>query len=430
MRERLERLTHTQRTQLADKLAGLATSESGRHDRLTAWIVSDEPQDSQTIRRQLARHLPQGIIPQLIHFVDKLPKTPSGKTDRRRLPSLQVRQRDSSHADTSSDDEQKLLTACTEVLGHSRFSLDDTFFDAGGDSLRAISLIATLRDRGVDLVATDITQQRTIRDLALLASTRTEFDFRTEVLHRGREPGLVVFAAAYGETPFYRDRFEGVCDPRFSQVSVVSGTLANDRQFQSVEEIASLQADYIVEFEPNGPFVVVGFCWGGVIAFELARRLEKKTGRRVPVVLIEAKIDPTWTLTDRLELAARYLMGVPLRIRAKLRGRRPREILAAIARRIRRPVPPTTKPKTWNPRKRCYIRLLEQYRPRKWDGEVILLRSEKQAPVVRNVFADHTYGWQKMLTEGPKVILLDGHHLSCLAHALPHLNRIIAEKLT
>ena len=60
-----------------------------------------------------------------------------------------------------------------------------------------------------------------------------------------------------------------------------------------VEDLAAYFAEQIWAFQPNGPYILAGFCAGGTVAFELARQLSRG-GASVRYVALFGCPDPTW----------------------------------------------------------------------------------------------------------------------------------------
>ena len=117
----------------------------GEH-RLVGYVLSDDDgADAAVLREQLRGLLPEPLVPSVLMLVDDLPRTPSGKVDRRALPAP------SSAARTvrrpGSELERLVAGVWCDVLGLEQVGLDDGFFDLGGHSLLATRVVARLRER-------------------------------------------------------------------------------------------------------------------------------------------------------------------------------------------------------------------------------------------------------------------------------------------
>ncbi|KRF02128.1 thioester reductase [Frateuria sp. Soil773] len=127
--------------------AVLAREDRPQQKRLVAYVVSaDAPFDARRLRGQLARTLPEFMVPAIYLRLDALPVTPNGKLDRRALPAPDNRRPELAvpYAPPASAHEQRLCELFAEVLGLDQVGRDDHFFDLGGNSLLAVRVVARL----------------------------------------------------------------------------------------------------------------------------------------------------------------------------------------------------------------------------------------------------------------------------------------------
>ncbi|MDK2124395.1 non-ribosomal peptide synthetase/type I polyketide synthase [Parachitinimonas caeni] len=124
---------------------------------LLAYLVCRESMpaaawDEGEWRNWLAEHLPDAMVPSRFVQLASLPQTPNGKLDRRALPEPPARLRagQSAQRQPANAAEQAVLAALREVL-QVEAQLGDSYFSLGGDSIRALKLIARLRAAGFDL---------------------------------------------------------------------------------------------------------------------------------------------------------------------------------------------------------------------------------------------------------------------------------------
>jgi len=117
---------------------------------LAAYLVNKEREvDIKAIREELVGRLPDYMIPS--HFVqlDDLPKTSSGKVDRKLLPKPEAKRPDFGvlYRRPSTETEKNIATVMADVLQFDKVGLDDNFFELGGNSLLAQKAIVELRIR-------------------------------------------------------------------------------------------------------------------------------------------------------------------------------------------------------------------------------------------------------------------------------------------
>ena len=133
---------------------------------LCAYFVASEKIDSSKIRAYLENFLPKNIIPQYYMQLDTLPHNINGKIDRRKLPEPQILTH-SSIIKPSNSIEQKLVKILEHLLDISPISMDNTFFELGGDSLSAINLCLEIqKEFKTDILVKDIIESSSIKEIA------------------------------------------------------------------------------------------------------------------------------------------------------------------------------------------------------------------------------------------------------------------------
>lgn len=139
--------------------------------RLVAYLIAEDgkPRDTSPVREHLTLHLPDYMIPSAFVWLDKFPKTTSGKIDRLALPTPEIIRPDVGvpYRRPRSESEHKIVELWSELLLINRIGIDDNFFELGGNSLLAQQTIAEFRQRyGVEIVVTQIYQYPTAAQLA------------------------------------------------------------------------------------------------------------------------------------------------------------------------------------------------------------------------------------------------------------------------
>ena len=123
------------------------------------------PED--VIRDALRQRLPLHLVPARIVVLDVMPLTPHGKIDRVRLARFQQTV-DVPDLAGASMTEQLIAAAWATVIGQGPSSLDQGFYDAGGDSFDLLLLTILLDEKGITLTPTDCLVHPTIRAMATL----------------------------------------------------------------------------------------------------------------------------------------------------------------------------------------------------------------------------------------------------------------------
>ncbi|MFH9611115.1 amino acid adenylation domain-containing protein [Streptomyces sp. NPDC017448] len=141
---------------------GAAAEESGGIDRAA-------------IRAWLAGRLPSHLVPDLYVEIPTVPLTANGKLDPAALPDpgAAAPVPAGHHEPPRTPGEQRIAAVWRDVLGLERVGVHDNFFEAGGDSLRAVAVVGALRAEGLDVAVRDLFEHRTVAGLAEALSGRT-----------------------------------------------------------------------------------------------------------------------------------------------------------------------------------------------------------------------------------------------------------------
>lgn len=267
----------------------VALDGSVSEKQLVAYIVprGAAAPSPDAVQRFLATRLPVQAIPAYVVPIDRLPRTATGKFDRKALPRFSARDVLSwstveRNADVPASAAEITVAAyVAETLGLADIGLDDDFFAFGGDSLRAMRLISHLRAVFcVDLRIPDFVADPTVRGLSAqlaLLERRAAHTRRPARIHALRAQGTAapvfflhgdlaggghycqeVARSVDARHPFY------VIDPHGSHGEPLP---------DSIEAIARENVAEIRALAPGGPVILGGFCNGGIVAYEMARQL-------------------------------------------------------------------------------------------------------------------------------------------------------------
>ncbi len=143
---------------------------------LVAYIVAAHI-DAREIKAILGNDLPQYMMPRIV-FVDSIPLLPNGKVDRDRLPDPGfIGDELGGYVPPENDIQGELAAIWSELLGieADRIGIDDNFFEKGGHSLKATTMMSKIhKELNVRVDLSEIFKTPTIRDLARLIEELTE----------------------------------------------------------------------------------------------------------------------------------------------------------------------------------------------------------------------------------------------------------------
>jgi nonribosomal peptide synthetase CepB len=138
-----------------------------RDGRLIGYVVSDGDVDPARLRDQVARVLPEHMVPADVIALAALPVTANGKVDRDALPDPDFSGR-VSYREPRTEVERVLCELFAEVLGLERVGVDDSFFELGGDSIYSVKLAARAQRAGMAFTVVEVFEHRTPAGLATI----------------------------------------------------------------------------------------------------------------------------------------------------------------------------------------------------------------------------------------------------------------------
>ena len=139
-----------------------------RETGLVAYIAgsADAGAASASLRKHLARVLPEYMIPSLFVPLDTLPVLPNGKVDRTRLPVPDDAPAVRNHVPPRTALEKQVARLWRDVLGRNGIGIHDRFFESGGDSIKAVQIVSRLRAAGMNVGMQQFFTSPTIAGLA------------------------------------------------------------------------------------------------------------------------------------------------------------------------------------------------------------------------------------------------------------------------
>jgi len=171
--------------------------------------------------------------------------------------------------------------------------------------------------------------------------------------------------------------------------------------FKSVREMAKSYLDKILEVCPQGPYYLIGYSFGGILAFEIAVHLQK-SGLKVPFLVLIDSISPLARYT--LEWQSKFFKMIRKNILGPLRRKIKRNIKLLVCKSfiiISKPIP-TELRKFYMYTK--YLKLGQRYSPTKFEGRILLFRTT-------NTGSSYKYlGWETLVND-IRMIEIDGKHL-------------------
>ncbi|UHA73546.1 non-ribosomal peptide synthetase [Paenibacillus sp. 481] len=264
---------------------------------LCAYFVAEQAISGSELRGILAQELPSYMIPAYFVQLERMPLTPNGKVDRKALPAPeQSVQTGTPYVAPRTPQEAQLAQIWQEVLGRERVGVQDNFFELGGHSLTLMQLIQRVfNEMGVTIALHKVFQAPTIETMAfeVLKSEFEENDHNPFVkLNEHGAINVFCLPPGVGFGLSYLDLAK-----KMDGHSVLYSIDYID-DADSYEEMLNRFVDAVVEVQPQGPYVLLGYSLGGNLAFEVAKTMEQR-GYEVSDILM---LDSTHKRTiDSLE---------------------------------------------------------------------------------------------------------------------------------
>ena len=229
------------------------------------------------LRAFLRERLPEYLVPADLVFLAALPLLPNGKLDRAALPAPGAAAAGSESVGPRDLVELGLAQIWEELLERSPIGVREDFFDLGGHSLLGLRLTAEVQERlGVEIPIDSLFQAPTIEALADVVRASGEAAAYSPLVQvRGGGAGAPFFCVhpVGGGVLCYLDLARCLPADRPFYGLQARGQSRGEETVGTVEEMAALYLDAMRAVQPQGPYLLGGWSFGGVIAFEMARRL-------------------------------------------------------------------------------------------------------------------------------------------------------------
>ncbi|GKQ40463.1 hypothetical protein ALMP_69880, partial [Streptomyces sp. A012304] len=263
--------------------------------RLVAYVVPDTRTgfEPRAAADRLRRDLPAYMVPAAFVALDALPLTANGKLDRAALPAPTYGAgTDGTGRGPRTPQEQVLCDLFAEVLGRDRVGIDDGFFDLGGHSLLAARLVSRVRDTlGVELGLRTLFQTPTVAGLAerlALSDTDDSLDVLLPLRPTGTATPLFCVHPGGGISWCYSGLLNHLA-PEHPVYAVQARSLGRDEpRPTSYEEMAADYVEQIRKVQPEGPYLLLGWSAGGLVAHAVATELQRRGQRTALLAVLDA----------------------------------------------------------------------------------------------------------------------------------------------
>ncbi|MFJ2865095.1 amino acid adenylation domain-containing protein [Kitasatospora sp. NPDC087314] len=265
------------------RAAVLAPADATGQRRLVAYLVPADgrpaPEPAE-LQRHLARSLPGYMVPESYTALPALPLNANGKLDVKALPAPASTGRDRAPQAPRTEPERLLCAAVEEVLGVGPVGPEDSFFALGGDSLKAIRLVNAAGRAGLPISLGAVFEHRTLAALAAGAAAPVEGGGAVDLLGpvlpirpTGERPPLFCVHGGLGFAIPFAALAEHLA-PEQPVYGLQARGLSGDGPLPTdLGDVAEEYLTRVRSVQPHGPYHLLGWSYGGVVAHEMAVRL-------------------------------------------------------------------------------------------------------------------------------------------------------------
>lgn len=385
--------------------------------RLVAYVVA---RGGQTVffpelRRALREKLPDYMVPALFVLIPALPRTPAGKVDRRSLPAPdQDRpEQEKLYVAPRTDIEKKLTSIWQNVLGIKNIGVTDNYFDLGAESLMTARLFARLtREFGRKISPTLLFEAPTVELLSqVIAGVGPEsnsYACLVPIRTTGTRSALFCVHGGAGSILFYYKLASYLSHDRPVYALQSRGLYGDVPPHTQVKEMAECYLREVRTVQPHGPYHFVGYCFGMIVAYEMAQML-RTLGEQVAVLASINGPAPNYQngpgasrMLARKGIFARTRWGIQWRLRLLTEKTRTRFIVRWRTYYVshKRPLPAGLRDMFFRDTNAVAER---NYKPLPYPGRVAIFRA-------KGLYHDPDLGWKQFLTGGLEVYDIPGTH--------------------
>jgi amino acid adenylation domain-containing protein len=381
---------------------------------LIAYTVPADPAAWPAIRRELpgllAARLPRQMLPQALVMLPALPLLANGKIDRRRLPPPPALE--TQDAVGMEGVAQHLAAIWRDILKLPSVGLADNFFDLGGTSLLAARLQARIRDafgRRISLAA--LYRAPRLADLADLVAREPKPEApdaeTVQIVHLQRAGEAPPVFGVNNTTVFYPVAMRLSPKRPFVAVEIRKLRALTQAPDADLTEIAATYLAAVRAIRPHGPYVLLGWCAGAVLAYDIAQQLLAQDEQVAMVAMVDpSPPGPVAGFGPRLIAAGQRLRtDVARHGGSVLRRLRPTAPAAAAAAAAEQDLDIVDRKLV------AYLeRAADAYRPRAYGGRVLLFAPDRARAAW---MADPVAGW-RALAPNAAVHRVPGDHVTML----------------
>lgn len=425
----------------------LARGADAGEKTLVGYIASQDAEES-VVKGFLQAFLPSHLIPSRIVVLKSLPVTENGKIDEQALPAIEGTE--PTHIEAlrapQGETEERMAELWKKALNLTEVPANRSFFDLGGHSLQALKLFNQIaKEFGKKLPLSTLFDNPTVEQLATRIQPNEKEQAKKEPLQlapltgqpsnlaalkkTGNLTPLFCIHGGDGGTLIYRGLAEGFGNSRPIYALEAPALSGDSEVLATVEETAALYLAQIRTIQVQGPYLLSGYCFGGIVAYEMAQQL-KEAGEEIELLCLFDTDNPSvapryLSLSERAsrnwnedasqswagrvgKLSGRLSEGIVNKVKAKTE-----KAAASVAASTGLEV--NSKLHTVIIRE-AHEKAMREYTPRDYTGDVVLFTAADQGDGVD--YPPHL-GWEGFVKGDLRLVTIPGEHLTIFQE--PHV---------
>ena len=271
----------------------IAKADKSGNNFIVGYAVSAQQINFEDVRRFMEDELPPYMIPDFFMQLPVIPLNPNGKVDRARLPDVlqEGSFRKEKYQAPKGRVEKELALIWSDILNIDAKTIgrNDSFFEMGGTSLRSTELSLRVRQAFKESMSPSVIFKfPKLKDQAVYLNKKNRFSMVYAFNEEGtKTPIFFVHTANTGAEAYVPLAQKLPKDQPFYAVEP-HNIFSEDSSIRGIEKLAAQYIRYIQKVSPEGPYILGGWSFGAVVAYEMARQL-RAAGKTVENVYL---LDP------------------------------------------------------------------------------------------------------------------------------------------
>lgn len=285
------------------------SSNERNEDSIVAYVVTNGAWDEKNLKNYLLDHVPLYMIPDYIIQIPKLPVNSNGKIDRKALPNVSsVNNNEEDIQAPITQVEGDLLKIWKVLLERKIIGTNQTFFEVGGNSLKTIQLRSKINKQfNVDIPLKALFDYQTIQKQAsylenlikdkkrLIEQNGENLDIGSGCLvliQQGKKknyPPLFLIHPISGDVLCYQELADALGEEQTIYGLQTIGYETNELPSMDTQEMAERYLKEIKSVQPEGPYYIAGWSFGGLISMLMSKKLEDSNERVEYLGLIDSE---------------------------------------------------------------------------------------------------------------------------------------------